>query len=99
MHPHGCHRAYVGIEVRDCDRFQVVPAYNSNPKLRFSKKPYFKSNNLKRVLFQIKDVLDFKSLYLKKQTLPCFIKSFQKSKLCEINQCLGIKTAFKKMEF
>jgi hypothetical protein len=37
MHPHGCRRAYVGIEVRDCDRFQVVPTYNTNPKLSFSK--------------------------------------------------------------
>jgi hypothetical protein len=32
-----CCRAYVGIEVRDCDRFQVVPAYHTNPKLSFSK--------------------------------------------------------------
>jgi len=61
-------------------------------------KPYFKSNNLKRVLLQTKDVLDFKNLYLK--TLPCFIKRFQNSKLCEINYCLRVrKTAFKKMEF
>jgi hypothetical protein len=37
MNPHGCRQAYVGIEVRDCDRFQVVPAYNTNPKLSFSK--------------------------------------------------------------
>jgi hypothetical protein len=48
------------------------------------------------VLFQTKDVLDFKNLHLK--TLPCSIKSFQNSKLCEINYCLGVKTAFEKKE-
>jgi hypothetical protein len=37
MHPHGCCRAYAGIEVRDYDHFQVVPANNTNPKLSFSK--------------------------------------------------------------
>jgi hypothetical protein len=49
MHPHGCYWAYVGIEVRDYDRSQVVPAYRSNPKLIFSK-PYFKSNCFKTML-------------------------------------------------
>jgi hypothetical protein len=37
MHPRGYCRAYAGIEVRDYDRFQVVPAYIFNPKLSFSK--------------------------------------------------------------
>jgi hypothetical protein len=32
-----CCWAYAGIEVHDCDCFQVVPAYNTNPKLSFSK--------------------------------------------------------------
>jgi hypothetical protein len=75
----------------------VVPAYNINPKLSFSKTLLKKQQFEKKVLFQMKDVLDFKNIHSK--TLPCSIKSFQNSRLCEINYCLGVKTAFEEKKW
>jgi hypothetical protein len=78
----------------------VVPTYHGNSKLSFSK-TLLQRQQFEKSFISNKRCFGFKKSLLKKitknkQTLPCFIKSFQDSKLCEINYCLGVKTTLKK---
>jgi hypothetical protein len=95
MHPHGYCWAYAGIEVCDCDRFQVVPAYIFNSKLSFSK-PYFKSNCFQRILFKAKDI--WVSKYLLKNPILSYQKVSKLKTFAKINSGFGVKAAFKKRE-
>jgi hypothetical protein len=93
MHPHGCCRAYVSIEVRDCDCFQVVPAYNTNPKLRFSK-TLLQKQQFEKSFISNKRCFGFQKSLLKNPAL--FYQKVSKLKALRNNYCLGIKMAFKK---
>jgi hypothetical protein len=96
MHPHGRRRAYVGIEVRDCDRFQMVPAYNTNPKLSFSK-TLLKKQQVEKSCISNKRCFGFQKSLLKKNIALFYLK-FSKLKVLR-NKLLSWRkkrTAFKK---
>jgi hypothetical protein len=94
MHPHGYRRAYVGTEVRDCDRFQVVPAYNTNPKLSFSKTLLKKQQFKKKSFISNERCFGFQKSPLKNPAL--FYQRFSKLKALRNKLLSWSKNGFRK---